>query len=509
MNFPALLSFFCGFSSLSLEILWFRTYSFANNSHPSSLGFVLMAYLLGIAFGAYAGSRFCRKNMPDLYLWGASAVALFVSGVGAVVLPRLYAWMLGEGTNDPLSAIAVIASCSAVLAFVFPIAHHLGANQNNGRGQGGRFAAVYVANVFGGALGPLVTGYIILDVLTLESGFLFLAALQVLVAALFFMLLFKGGYRYFGAALGSLFVGGILFSEQKLHGYIAVLDGRPDEPEYVVENRQGVIALYSDQKGEGDYEVYGGNVYDGRTNTDVEINTNGLHRPLLLAALQPEPGRVLMIGLSIGTWLALVKEFPGVKEIDVVEINPGYVKAARNFSAQAKALSDPRVNLVVDDARRWLRVNKENKYDLIVMNTTWHWRANASMLLSREFLSLISNHLAPEGVAAFNTTSSGDAFYTAASVFPHAYKYSNFVYLAGFDFRDRKSSVESYERLVGMTMDGRPMFRQGSGTLERFLSQEFITIEQAQRRFSRPFEIITDDNMLTEFKYGKNLYWGF
>ena len=38
MNYPALLSFACGFASLSLEILWVRLYSFAKLSTPAAFG---------------------------------------------------------------------------------------------------------------------------------------------------------------------------------------------------------------------------------------------------------------------------------------------------------------------------------------------------------------------------------------------------------------------------------------------------------------------------------------
>lgn len=72
MNYPALLSFACGFASLSLEILWVRLYSFAKLSTPTAFGFVLMAYLIGIAVGAHWGSKACRRAGNDALLWSYS-----------------------------------------------------------------------------------------------------------------------------------------------------------------------------------------------------------------------------------------------------------------------------------------------------------------------------------------------------------------------------------------------------------------------------------------------------
>jgi len=66
-----------------------------------------------------------------------------------------------------------------------------------------------------------------------------------------------------------------------------------------------------------------------------------------------------MVGLSIGSWLAVVNGFPGVEHIDVIEINPGYIEAAQAYPVQARAMRDARVNIIIDDARRWLRLNPE------------------------------------------------------------------------------------------------------------------------------------------------------
>ncbi|NLU11862.1 MAG: hypothetical protein GXX06_01460 [Gammaproteobacteria bacterium] len=277
----------------------------------------------------------------------------------------------------------------------------------------------------------------------------------------------------------------------------------------VIENKHGIITIFPPtdlQKYEqGDDAVYGGNVYDGRTNLSLVNNTNGLDRPLLLAALQPQPKRVLIVGLSIGSWLALTNGFPGVEHIDVVEINAGYLEAAQAYPAQARALSDPRVNIMVDDARRWLRLHPEKAYDLVIMNTTWHWRANSSFLLSNEFLQLIKKHMASGAVMAFNATGSSDAFYTATQVFEHAYRYSNFVYAADFDFRERKDSTTAREIYTNINIEGVPLFNGDNELIEKYLGRKFIDIQLVQKLTERPLEVITDNNAITEFKYGLSL----
>ena len=247
-------------------------------------------------------------------------------------------------------------------------------------------------------------------------------------------------------------------------------------------------------------------MYDGRTNLSLIKNTNGLDRPLLLAALQPKPKRVLMVGLSIGSWLALTNGFPGVEHIDVVEINSGYLQTAQAYPVQARALQDPRVNIVIDDARRWLKLHPQETYDLVIMNTTWHWRANSSFLLSQEYLQLIQKHMKQGAVMAFNATGSPDAFYTATQVFEHAYRYGNFVYAADFDFRERKDSVSAQEIYAQVSIEGKPLFASGGDPLiKKYLHTKFIDIKLVEKLTERPLELITDKNAITEFKYGYSL----
>ncbi|WP_177219012.1 hypothetical protein [Polaromonas sp. OV174] len=495
----------CGFASLSLEILWVRLYSFAKLSTPAAFGFVLLAYLLGIALGAHGGARACRRAPGDARLWYYSIVALLLSALTSLALPALFGWMTANGLQNPILDILTIAVASSALAFVFPIAHHLGTRQLLER-QGHRFALVYTSNVTGAALGPLVTGYILLEHLSLQQSFLVISIAQ-LAAAIFFALAIRGTPRRMAmAGAGVALAGVVALSGAGLDPHVLVqnLNQTGERATKVIENRHGIITLFEGKN--GDDAVYGGNVYDGRTNLSPERNTNGLQRPLLMAALQPQPRRVLMVGLSIGTWLALVNEFPGVEQVDVVEINPGYLSAAQAYPLQARALKDPRVNVVVDDARRWLRHQPERRYDLIIMNTTWHWRSSISLLLSTEFLQLMKSHMTLGAVLSFNATGSGDAFLTASKVFAHAYRYGNFVYAADFDFRGRKDTVASRDLYRGLRLFDKPLFASPSTTIDRFLLQPFITLDTAQRAYERPFEVITDHNMITEFKYGRTLY---
>lgn len=510
LNYPALLSFSTGFASLSLEILWVRLYGFAMMSTPKAFGFVLMAYLVGIAIGARYGGKACRVENNDAILWRRSIMAIAVSACFTLLIPFVFVWAQGQWWRSPLFDLVLIGLVSGVLAYIFPIAHHLGSDRRLQK-QGQRFATVYTSNVLGAALGPLITGYILLDLFTVQQTFVVVCALQVCMVGFFTWRKWDGALNWLSPVAAISIAMLLVFPGLRSpdpHALLQPINANLQIASHVIENKHGVITIFPPIDGKhkpGDDAVHGGNVYDGRTNLSIEENTNGLHRVLLLSALQPKPKRVLMVGLSIGSWLAVVNGFPGVEHVDVIEINPGYLEAAKIYPAQWRAMHDPRVNLVIDDARRWLRLHPENKYDLVVMNTTYHWRANASFLLSAEFLSLVRFHMADGAVMAFNATGSNDAFFTAAQLFPFSYRYDNFVYAAEFDFRQRKDAPDSRVIWRQLTIDGKSVFRNDPNLIEKYLTRRFVSIDEPQRWSDRPFEVITDYNAITEFKYGTAL----
>src|SRR5476649_179179 len=107
-----------------------------------------------------------------------------------------------------------------------------------------------------------------------------------------------------------------------------------------------------------------------------------------------------------GSWAQVIASNPDVASLTVVEINPGYLALIARSPQVASVLSNPKVTIVTDDGRRWLRANPGRHFDAIVSNTTWHFRASVTNLLSVEFLDLGRLHLNPGGIFFYNTTSS-------------------------------------------------------------------------------------------------------
>jgi SAM-dependent methyltransferase len=122
----------------------------------------------------------------------------------------------------------------------------------------------------------------------------------------------------------------------------------------------------------------------------------------------------------------------------------------------ASLLTNPKVAIVTDDGRRWLRANPGRRFDAIVSNTTWHFRANVTNLLSSEFLDLIKRHLNPGGVFFYNTTESARVQRTGCLAFANGARFLNHMVVSArpirWDFARWRRILETYR------IDGRPVF---------------------------------------------------
>ena len=497
------ISFTIGFLSLGSETLWIRTFSFHNGSIAKALPFILGVYLLGIAFGAAVGSRVCKRdhNLAEVLgisvLCGAAAISLGPAALALGVTVNFFA----ERTLHAAFAFIVAFAFSVC----FPICHHIGTTIAAGS-TGKSMSRVYAANIAGSVIGPLFVNFVLLQFATTQLAFALMGFFAGGIALVILLTTASRMLRLAGTSGILIALASVTASLGPTNWLIGSFRHPHPPIGRIVETRQGIVVAYKEEK-DGDL-IFGGNVYDGRTNLDPRINSNGINRIIVLAALRPNPKRVLMIGLSVGTWNYLITGFPGIEKIDVVEINPGYIELIQDYPEHRRALADRRIELTIADGRKFLRSVPDDSYDLVVMNTTQHWRSYISLLLSQEFLTLIKSKMTPTALLAYNSTGSPDALNTAAAVFPHAYLYDNFVVCSASDWRTKLDEQHSIDELLKIRPEGKPLFSDFDLPLiHDFLSRNHTaTVEEVAANTGRPLEIITDRNLITEYKYGLPLF---
>jgi spermidine synthase len=268
---------------------------------------------------------------------------------------------------------------------------------------------------------------------------------------------------------------------------------------YQEHSRQGIITVLPRPKGADVF--FGGGAYDGDVNTDPENNVNGISRCYMIGSLHRKPSKVLMIGLSTGSWAQVLANYKLIDSLTIIEIQPGYINLIKKYDEISPLLSNPKVKIIIDDGRRWMRRNQNEKFDFIVMNTTFHWREHSTNLLSVEFLRMAKKHLNEKGVMYWNTTGSKDVMYTAAHAFGYVTSVANFA--AASDSPFDMSKAEREKNYPYFFRNSLPAFEKNDST--RIIRNKLINAELPVLRDSllrQNFWLITEDNMASEYKSG-------
>jgi spermidine synthase len=137
---------------------------------------------------------------------------------------------------------------------------------------------------------------------------------------------------------------------------------------------------------------------NGRTNAsdreDMPTQVMLGQMPLLLA---PHIRNALVVGYATGVTAGSILQSP-VESVECVELEPATISASRFFEhVNNHPLNDPRLRLIIDDARTYLRVTP-TRYDMIVSEPSHPWVPGVANLFTREFFQLGRERLNDDGV---------------------------------------------------------------------------------------------------------------
>ena len=504
MRWTLLLAALGGFISLSYEIFLFRTVSYASGSSATAFAVTLACFLTGIAGGSRRAGKICEEFQPADAMRKAANELVLANLAGLLFLPLMAhgAWLDRGVLGLAMLMVYLIARRWGSL---LPYLAQFGVPSDDRAGM--RISLLYFSNIVGSAAGAIITGFLLTNYLTLVQIALALAVAGTACALILIARLNAAPAerrRRAAYAVGVLAIGLIVvppMSNRVLENLF--FRGNADHAfARVIENRSGIITVDTDGT------VFGNGMYDGRFNTALRDDRNGIIRPYALSLFHAAPRDVLMIGLSSGSWAQVIASNPAVNSLTVVEINQGYLALIAEQPEVASVLHNPKVTIITDDGRRWLSHHPEKRFDAIVSNTTWNFRANVTNLLSAEFLDLVRQHLNPHGIAFYNTTDSDRVQRTACLVFPYGARFTNHMVVSDseidWNFSRWRPTLESY------VIDGQKQFDPQNRD-DRALLDSVTSVDQGTTHMIEgcPDVLartagrtpITDDNMGTEWRH--------
>ncbi|MCG8443760.1 MAG: fused MFS/spermidine synthase, partial [Caulobacterales bacterium] len=388
---PAILM--SGAAAFTYEVLWTRllTHLFGGTIYAFTI--MLATVLAGIAAGGWLGGRLAASPArASLAFAGAQAATALAAGLTYLLMQH---WVPGEAGLAAAAAYAalIMAPPALCIGATYPLAVRVLAR--DARSIVADTALVYSWNTAGAIAGALLAGLVLLPAIGFAGTGRLAVAVNLGLAV--WALAWAAPPRVAAVAGAGALVAVLLFQP-----------GRPD------------ATLYAAARGAEGREVYFGvgrsaSVLVREADGVFEMSSDGLPEAsifrrgappakhsqhwlvLLPSTARPDARTMLMVGLGGG--VALEAAPPSLERIDVIEIEPQIAAANAAIAADRRhdPLADPRVRVVVNDARAALE-RTAARYDLIISQPSHPWTAGAANLYTREFIALAASRLTPGGV---------------------------------------------------------------------------------------------------------------
>ena len=413
-----------GLAAMVLQIAWTRVLALAFGSSVYAFALLVAAFILGLALGSSAASRFADRIRRPALGFAAAELGIGFAALATVAMfqqfpewiVKLVPQLAGDFSRFQLVQFALTFGAlllpTVCMGACLPLVGKALARDTENATE--TVGTAYSANAIGTIVGAFFGGFVLLPALGMHHTILVGAIVNlgvgiaftvwflprprgwivaagvafVAVAALFFAppldpTLFTSGAYLYADRLNKMATGGSLAAALQAENRIIL-------------NREGVVSTITVK----DY-VNGARALfvNGKTDAsdDMDMPTQQLlgHIPALVHGA---PKRVAVIGLASGATLAAIARHPGVESIDCIEIAPEMSEACRLFDhVNGAILDDPRVRVIVQDGRNHLALT-DRKYDLIVSEPSNPWIAGIASLFTEEFFRACRDRLEPGGV---------------------------------------------------------------------------------------------------------------
>ncbi len=368
-NRPLALLFLTGLTSIGMEVVWIRQFTPYLGTVVYAFASILATYLVSTFIGLQIYRLWSRRNRREGNL-------IWVL-LGFLALLPLLAANPGIHTSRLLRLIVGIAPFSGVLGFLTPLLV-----DRWSVGDPAKAGKAYAVNVLGCILGPLLSGFLLLPLIS-ERWVLFVFSLPWLLMAVRpagpsgKRLDWQAGVSY-AVVLSAL---ALVFSQKSYEDQFG-------HGEVLRDNTATIVAM---GEGRNKHLWVNGVGITGLT----PITKFMAHLPLSFLDHPPKNALVVCFGMGT-TYRSLMSwDIP----VTAVELVPSVPRVFGYFHADGPALlRSPLSDVVIDDGRRYLERTHE-QYDVITIDPPPPVQAaGSSLLYSKEFYAIIRRRLRPGGI---------------------------------------------------------------------------------------------------------------
>lgn len=549
----AIVAMLAGMASLMHEVAWFRVFSLILGASAYAFSIMLFSFLLGIGIGGWKGGKWADKLYAD---GGFKRVVMSLALVeaGVACLTWLAMWLFGElpwlfvviydllgesalllWTGKLLLAMLVMVPPALLMGTAFPLLVRAAAGESLALGK--PVGRLYGWNTLGAILGASLGGLVIMPWLYVRGTIMLAICINLLAAGIAY---FRAADRpiaqpvYIRGVLGV--VGGGLFlmllaapwnpllMTAGTYKYVYQLDDRtragvyeqnvePYDLLYYAEGLTSVVTV-AEHREDGDRVLANNGKIDASNKSDMPTQVLVSHMPFFY---RPEAEKILMVGLAAGYSAGAVVLHSGPTEIDLVEIEGTIIPASRFFDEwNHRPLEDPRVNMIVNDARNELNLQEPGTYDLIISEPSNPWLTGVSNLFTQEYFELGKSRLSSGGIWSqwiqlygMNTEDLRSLLGTFSDTYKYVHMYST-IYDADLVLVGSDSPLKLDADTFQAEIDRNPLLKKELEEIEVFsaidvLARFRLTRDELQT-ISEGVERNTDDNMRIEYSAPLNLY---
>jgi spermidine synthase len=386
-----------GGASFIYEVLWTRMLSYVLGGSIFAFATMLASFLLGIAVGSAIAARVARAFGISLvaFVFCQLAIALTSGGI-YLAIPTLVPEHAGLAGNAAV-AVAVLLPATLFIGATFPLAVRILVDEPERAAAAS--AQVYAWNTVGAIAGALTAGFVLIPALRFEGAIQVAVLINLGLALLACFAVARAALPYSLATLVAVVAIAALFRPQPpdtlLHSSPLNIAGQGALRYYAVGRSASVVVL--SQNGLFALRTNGlPEAFIESTGSVPKFSGEYWLSPLAVLA-RPTTRSMLIVGFGGGATVDGVP--PSVDSVDVIELEPRVIEANRVLRRDRKRdpLSDPRVRIVLNDARGALALTTR-QYDAVVSQPSHPWTAGSSHLYTREFMQQVKAHLNPRGV---------------------------------------------------------------------------------------------------------------